>query len=133
MTVNEARNAVMSRFNALWNNETPIAWDNLDYSSNVEEFVRISMQHNTGSQVGLGPVGDRLFRKSGLIYVQVFTNLKTGASRSDILAEKAWDIFLDNAGLVWFINQRINHIGRDSEGKFYQQNVSAEFIYDSIR
>lgn len=132
MTVSEARDAILTKFRTEWANETQISWDNLDYNSNGSEFVRVTIQYNLGSQISLGNLNNRLFRKTGLVFVQVFTRLKESMARSDFLAQKALTIFTNNADSVWFRNQQINSVGREQNGKYYQQNVVAEFVFDDI-
>lgn len=134
MTVNEARQAIFAQFNTAWAGATPIAWDNLDYKPNGSEFVRLTVKHNLGSQESLGGIGGRVYRKLGLIFVQIFTPLGIAADRSDELAQLAINALRDSTtGSLWFRNHRVNDIGRNGEDSYYQLNVVIDFIYDEIK
>lgn len=134
LSPNEARQAIQSAFIAVWGTTTPVAFDNKPFDAdglNVP-WVRLNVQFTTGSISALGQVGSRCFRNEGFVFVQVFTPVGGGASLNDVLATTARNVFrgVQLAGGLWFRNEGITHVG--PEGKWYQQNVSAEFIFDEV-
>ena len=129
-----ADKAIQAAFLAVWGTTTPIAWDNLDFNAEAQNtpWVRLNVQFTTGSISALGIVGDRRFRNEGFVFVQVFTPVGGGKSANTLLATLARNVFrgVQLAGGLWFRNATIVHVGPD--GKWYQQNVSAEFIFDEV-
>lgn len=134
LTPDEADKAIQAAFLATWGTSTPIDWDNkpFDVEGQNGPWVRLSVQFVSGSISALGIVGDRLFRNQGLVFVQVFTPVGGGKSPNTLLATTARNVFrgVQLAGGLWFRNEGINDVGPD--GKWYQQNVSAEFIFDEV-
>ncbi|MEE9367040.1 MAG: phage tail terminator-like protein [Dehalococcoidales bacterium] len=137
LTPAEARDAIQDAFNAAWgvpgSELTPIAYDNVPFDASKIDvpWVRLSIQFASGSIQTLGGVGERTFRNFGIVFVQVFTIAGSNAVINDGFAKTAKDVFKGvqlSAGGLWFRNTSIVTVG--NEGKWYQQNVSAEFIYD---
>ena len=134
MTPDEADKAIQAVFIAAWGTTTPVALDNKVFDAEALNvpWVRLNVQFTTGSISTLGQVGDRLFRNEGLVFVQVFTPVGGGKSANTLLATTARNVFrgVQLAGGLWFRKEGIIHVGPD--GKWYQQNVSAEFIFDEV-
>jgi hypothetical protein len=134
LTPDQADKAIQQAFATAWGTTTPIAYDNkaFDAESLNTSFVRLSVQFASGSISSMGQIGDRLFRNSGLVFVQVFTPVGGGKSANTVLATAARNVFrgVHLAGGLWFRREGIAHVGPD--GKWYQQNVSAEFIFDEV-
>lgn len=134
LTPDEADKAIQGAFVAAWGSTTPVAFDNKAFDAdglNVP-WVRLNVQFTTGSISALGIVGDRRFRNEGFVFVQVFTPVGGGKSANTLLATIARNVFrgVQLAGGLWFRNEGLVHVG--PEGKWYQQNVSAEFIFDEV-
>lgn len=132
LTIPAARVAIQSAFFTAWGSTTPIAWDNDNFDPtqiNVP-WVRLSIIFNGGSLASIGGPGTRLFRAFGLVFVQVFTLSQSTAALNDALAQTAKDVFkgVQLPGGLWFRDTGLETVGPD--GKWYQQNVSAEFQYD---
>jgi len=134
LSPDEADKAIQEVFNQAWGKTTPVAWDNLDFDAEAQNkpWVRLNVQFTTGSISELGLVGDRRFRNEGLVFVQVFTPVGGGKSVNTLLATTARNVFrgVQLAGGLWFRKAEIIEVGPD--GKWYQQNVSAEFIFDEV-
>jgi hypothetical protein len=134
LSPDEADKIIQSTFGAAWGTTTPVAYDNKTFDAEGQNtaWVRLNVQFITGSISALGQVGDRLFRNEGLVFVQVFTPVGGGKSPNTLLATTARNVFrgVQLAGGLWFRNEGITHVG--PEGKWYQQNVSAEFIFDEV-
>jgi hypothetical protein len=134
LSPDEARKAIQTAFVATWGTMTPVAFDNKPFDANDLNipWVRLNVQFTAGSISCLGIVGDRRFRNEGLVFVQVFTPVGGGVSPNDLLATTARNVFrgVQLAGGLWFRNEGINDVGPD--GKWYQQNVTAEFIFDEV-
>lgn len=138
MTQDEARQAIQEHFYSAWGGATPltpIAWDNKAFDPTIQndDWVRFSVQFVSGDQASLGTPGDRRFRRFGLIFVQIFTKADAGLVSSDTLGKIAVDAFegISLVGNLWFRNVGLVTIG--VEGKWFQQNISAEFQYDEIK
>jgi len=134
LSPDDARKAIQTAFIAVWGTSTPVAFDNKPFDANDLNvpWVRLNVQFTTGSISQLGQVGSRCFRNEGFVFVQVFTPVGGGVSPNDVLATIARNVFrgVQLAGGLWFRNEGLTHVG--PEGKWYQQNVSAEFIFDEV-
>lgn len=132
MTPQQALDEVGEKFKTEWGAETAVAWEDLDFDpAAVNEYVRFSMQHAAGDRADIaGDDTDPLFRRTGLVFVQVFTPKNSSTDRSNALVAKALRFLERYRGQVWMRNQSPIPVGR--EGRWRQVNVSAEFIYDSI-
>jgi hypothetical protein len=133
MTPDQAEKAIQSAFNTAWGTTTPIAWDNLDFDSESrnDSWVRLNIQNTAGTIASLGAPGTRGFRNFGTVFVQVFTPVGRGKTGNTVLATQARDVFRGqhlSGGSLWFRDVDIVTVGPD--GKWYHQNVTAEFIYD---
>jgi hypothetical protein len=132
LTPDQADKAIVAAFFASWGTTTPIAWDNVDFDAEALNvaWVRLSIQFSEGTIASLGAPGTRNFRNTGVVFVQVFSPVGGGKSPNTVLATQARNIFrgVHLTGGLWFRNASITHVG--PEGKWYQQNVTAEFIFD---
>lgn len=133
ITPQQAESEARAAFVEAWEDETAISFDNADFDpKGLKEYARFSWQDTGGSQASLGAREDGiLYRRVGIAFVQIFTELNTGTARSNALKERALDFFETYLGAVWFRNQGPGYAGPG--GGFYQVNVSAEFQYDSLR
>lgn len=98
-------------------------------------YAKVFIRHQTGTQGSLSNrVGSRIFERSGLVTIQVFTPSGDGLTDSDsyatILANAIEGISTANG--VWFRNVRIQEVGNDGAGK-YLTNITAEFEYTEVR
>lgn len=98
-------------------------------------YARASVKHFTGGQGSLGEVGNRLFNRTGAVFVQVFVptgigNYLTIALRLGRIALAAFE-GRSSPGGIWFRSCRLTEIG-PSDGR-YQVNVTAEFTYDEVK
>ena len=111
---------------------TPVAYDNLPFDAEAQTtaWVRLSVQSTAGTIASIGAVGTRRFRAFGFVFVQVFTPVGANRVQNDTLAQTAKDAFkgVQLTGGLWFRNEQIVSVG--VEGKWYQQNFSAEFLFD---
>jgi len=136
LTINEAREAIYDQFISDWAAQTPIAFDNDKFVPPTTDtaWVRLNIKFVTGSQASLGDVTDcRLFRREGLIAVQVFTPVGDYTYNNDILVADAMNVFEGkHISGIWFRNVRNDTVGSFEE-KWYHQNMIAEFQYDEIK
>lgn len=132
ITPDIARKEIQALFNTGWAGATPVSFDNDGFVPGNVPYVRVAIIFNSGELASLGAVNQRTFRAFGIVAVQVFTLSGTTASANDLLAQAAADIFkgVQTISGIWFRNTGIATVG--NEGKWFQQNVSAEFIYDFI-
>ena len=142
LSYEDARNAIVTAFLSQWQSgasaavgyEPEIAYDNVFLVEPTDRhWARLSIQHTAGRQATFGPVGERHFRRSGLVTLQIFLLADTGLSDGDKLAEIAVAAFegISTDDGVWFRNVRSNEVGFD--GVWFQINVVAEFEYDKMR
>lgn len=134
LSPDEADKAIQAAFFAGWGSTTPIAWDNVDFDGEAQNtaWVRLNVQFVSGTISSLGKATARFFRNQGLVFVQVFTLVGRGKSENTVLATTARNIFRGThlTGGLWFRNEAIVDVGPD--GKWYQQNVSANFVFEEI-
>ena len=128
MDIKDVRTTIQSAFDTAWADETPIAWGNVRYDSVSSEFVRFTVKFDDGWQASLGGTPNRLFRLSGFVFLQIFTDLNENPQRSDTLAQIAYDHFVTPLAGIRYNNPKIKDVG--SDGNYYQQNVVVEFQVD---
>lgn len=127
----EVRNIILNAFIDGWAGQTEVAYDNMEFDppDGDTAWVRLSVKPTFRTIASLGQEGNRRFRGFGMVIVQVFVPTNSATYNSDVLADAVLDIFegkkIDG---VWFQDTRIEQVGPD--GKWFQQNVLADFIYD---
>lgn len=134
-TLNEAKEAVYLRFTDNFTGVTAdrIALDNEEFNApSAGTWVRLTVRSIARAQDTLGKVGNRRFRSTATVFVQVYTETNTGIQQSDALAKEAADIFegVSFSGLD-FRSATSRETGPD--GRWYQAVVEAEFDFDEIR
>ncbi len=132
-TLNEAREAVYSRFVTQWGTTTPIVFDDEDFDEPADSpWVRLAVRNMVRGQETLGQVGNRRFRSTARVFVQVYTRTNVGVKQGDVLATQARDIFEATSfeGLD-FNDGVVRETGPD--GKWYQHVVDIAFDYDEIK
>jgi len=97
----------------------------------TKPWARITVSHNDGGQTGLGGSAGKMYTRTGLIMVQVFTprDLLMGQQLA-IIARNAFE-GLQSANGVWFRNGRVNEVGPSAA--WYQTNCITDFQYDEIK
>lgn len=146
-TVDAVIDAIQTSFTAYWTglpSPSPIAWDNDHFDPNdaaigsgdAAAWIRFTVQHTPGLS---GPAGiedgqNKLFRRQGQIFVQVFTKLGAGRVRSNILVERALLYFetVEPPQGVWYRQPSPFEVPAETSG-WYQVNVSADLVYDVLR
>lgn len=109
MNANEARKVVYDAFIAGWPTAfpaVPFALDNekLD-PPDPTEFVTCVVRQSESDQHTLAPIGQRIFDRRGLVFVQVYTAVDSGLRRLDDLAKAARDLFEGKtlSGVYFFV------------------------------
>lgn len=101
----------------------------------TEAWVRVTVSHNEGGQATFGTPGNRVFDRTGTVFMQVFTPQKSdqGGTRLEALGVIARNAFEGRAtaGDVWFRNVRLQEASPDEP--WWQLNVLADFSYDEIK
>ena len=137
-TYSEARDAINALVTTAWSAvapSSPLLYDNLDSERPATPtfFGRVTVRFFDGRQASLGSVaGGRVFRREGLVYVQVFTPHGKGLTQANVVSE-ALVRAIENPGAtgnIWFRDAHASEIG--SDGAYYQINVVARFQYDRI-
>jgi len=130
-SITNIKDALQAQFISDWAAQTEVSYDNDDYGPPNDDtpWVRFSIQFDDGEQVSMGGTGSRGFRYYGWIVVQVFTPIGNGkTSDNDGYCENAKNIFEgESISGIWFRDAHIRYVGPD--GKWFQQNVNAQFIY----
>lgn len=131
-TLNEARASVYDRWNTQWGVTTPFTFDNEHFSTPDAPWARLTVRNTESLQETLGAPGNRHFRRSASVFVQLFDLVDVGLANLDSLAQTARGIFegVSFSGLD-FTNVVIRESGVD--GKWFQFVVEAFFDYDEIK
>ncbi len=132
-TLNEAREAVYTRFVTQWGTTTPVAFDDEDFEEPADSpWVRLTVRNVSRGQETLGRAGNRKFRSAAQVFVQVYTRTNTGVKQGDTLATQAKDIFeaTSFSGLD-FNDGVVRETGPD--GKWYQHLIEIAFDYEEIK
>lgn len=135
-TLTQARERIYQTFTTDWGVTSPVQFDSEKFQTPVptDDWVRVSVRHNSSSQESLGGVGNRKFMRGGSVFVQCFTPLDKGAKGADVLALTAKNIFEGKTFApesIRFTDVVVREIGPSSG--WYQTNVEASFNYDEIK
>lgn len=142
-TIKEIEDALIAKFITAWAAQTVYALPNQLFVPPVDEssWVRVSVHFMSGRGASLGVVGDRLYRTSGFVVIEVFVpkdkgTANAGGTGSDDLLEDAINIFKGirlstTNSVIRFSNYDLITVGDTGDG-WYKQNVSHEFEYDTI-
>ncbi len=133
-TIEEAREAIYSRFSTQWGTTTPFTFENEVFNGDAQTvpWTRLSVLNTSAGQETLGPAGGRRFKRSGSVFQQVFTKAEDkssgGLKAGDDLAKTGLDIFeaTSFSGLD-FHDGVIKESGPD--GKWYMHLVETLFDY----
>jgi hypothetical protein len=136
MTQNQAREIIYQAFVDNWNPsapEVPFCFANEDFdSSELPEWVRVSVRHSPGGQWTLGPKNSRVYRRRGAVIVEIRSIVDRGLLRLDELTTAARDIYEgENHSQVMFNDGDIFEL--DPEGQWARGNVSVFFTYDETK
>jgi hypothetical protein len=139
-TTIEARDSMHTVFWAAWlaqsldTDETrpEVAWDNFQFTpEEVKPFVRFAVKHLVGSQESLGSVGNRVFRKSGIVFADLFIPKDTGVATLDKWSKTARSAFEGvQSGDVWF--RDVVTLEQDPDGEYLRALTQSDFQYDEI-
>lgn len=140
-TIAQARNEMLAVLKTAWEAGTESAelpmlyWDRAQDPPTEGSWARATVQHSTGRQATLsGATGERRFRSTGIITVQLFTVSDDGLVLSDALVQIVKNAFAGvttSPGGVHLRNVRPREIGHD--GIWFNTNVLADFEYDEVR
>lgn len=142
-TRTQARDEILTQFKTVWDagpESTGVLVRYPDAPSDPPStqvpWVRMTVQHNpTGGQVTLrGAIGERRFRRFGIVTVQVFTIFGEGMVLADRLSEivqGAFEGVRTSPGGVIFRAVNAVEIGKSKE--WFQTNVLAQFEYDEVK
>ena len=129
------RKIIIAAFDAVWGSTTTVAYDNVSFIPPVgtTAWVRLTIQFMDGDIASLGPIGDRIFRRSGYITADIFTESGTGAKSNDDYCDTILSIYEGKTldGLVFIQNAHISTIG--NYDKWFHQRVFCRFEFDEIR
>jgi hypothetical protein len=141
-TIDEVYEAITAAFRTDMLSTQPLvqlAWENVKFDPDekfpspieTDAWVRFNMQHTPG-EAGNASLGNRYFRRTGVIIVQCFTRADTGRVRSNAVVDSVL-LFFEQTSVpgTWFRGQSPSEAGDD--GSWFQVNVSADFTYDTLR
>ena len=134
-----ASDAILTQFKAQMDSSrpnVPIAWPNMKFAptedfdeSSNEAWARIAVQGAGARQASLGAVGSRRWRTVGLVSVQVFSPIGTGANVGLAVAD---DIVTALRGVttsgVRLKAPSVLPLGRDEA--YYEISITTPFEYD---
>jgi hypothetical protein len=111
-----------------------LKWENVGSASvpptGQSPWARVIVRHTTAGQSTLaGASGTRLFRRNGIIIVQLFEVKGKGVIGTVDLAKIIMDAYegVTTVGGVEFRDVTINEVG--PEGDFFQENIVIPFSY----
>lgn len=135
-TYEEARDVLSGFVKTTWDSATSSAlllYDNQDGDRPADPtlFGRLTIQNVASSAAALGAV---MFRRMGLLSVQVFVPQDSGTQLADQTAEALVEA-LEGVGPstlenIWLRDIGMREVGPD--GTYHQVNVEAEFTFDRV-
>lgn len=134
MTYDEVADAIISYFRTNWTT-TPVLMDNQPGDVNSRTaWTRISVQFNTSTQMSIGSVNNRMFRRFGTLLIEVYTPKDTFTYTNTNYCDTINALFEGKqiSGIT-FQNTHVETIGLDFSTYEYQQNVISEFYFEIAR
>lgn len=131
VTVVEAREAIYQRFVDNYS-ATQFVFEGEQFPDTPNEWVRLSVRHNARVQSTMGGTGNRRFRASGLIVVQIYTQPNQGLRRGDGLGQSILGIY---EGVGFSGIDCTTGLVRESipEDEYTVHIASIAFDYDEIK
>ena len=133
-TIDAATEAVYQKAVTYWTS-TPFVFKNEDeqdlYRGSVA-WTRWSVVEIGSEQETLGAKGQRRYKRTCLLTVQVFTPTNSGTSQAGALTEEARALFEGEefSELDFIDGVNILDLGPDKEKKWQQDSVRAAFVYE---
>jgi hypothetical protein len=134
-SLSDVRDSILTYFNTQWGNLTPITYDNNDHDITYNtDWVRISIRTTNPT---VSAIGQKNFRFNGIIFIQLFTVAGNSTSNTDTYINKIIESFtqIQLESYITLRDTEINgyNISQDTNGAFYQTNLSVQFYYDVVR
>lgn len=137
MTINDAREIVYTAFATYMGTnypDIPYTFENEAFDSDeVEEWVRLVVHQTGGGQHTLGGVGNRVFRRRGIVLAQIYVKVDQGLLRLDELGEAILDLFEGTTqSQVMFHNGQ--YLGTGSYGgSWFRGTTQVAFTFDKVK
>lgn len=140
MTFNEAREILYQHLVSNWSPPSPAVpytFDGESFDSTGKaEYIHLSVRQTGSNQHTLGDTGNRVFRRRGLVFIQVFVQADRGLLRLDELGKTALDLYEGKT-----ISQVALHDGvyrerpetNKSDGTWRRGTVTVPFTFDEIK
>lgn len=129
----DAQQTITSTFSDGWDSSVAHAFENEKFDTeNLAEYALVVVRHIPGGQHTLGQTGHRVYRRRGLVVVQIFTERDTGTARANALAAAAGALFEGKTiDQVAFTDANVVEVGPSE--KWHQVNVTISFTYDEVK
>lgn len=133
MNFSEATAAIRRRFAREWEDETPVAYDDVDFTPDGDApWARLTIKHAVGYQATAGAPGSNRQRREGTIFVQIFTRPGGAGIKAMSLADRAADLFIGaNEDGIYYFDTTVREVGTDQFG-WNLTNVVTSFRYDRL-
>lgn len=134
ITQAQAKDALLTGFNTGWADRTPVAWDNTKFSPpDTDPWVRFAIRMSESEQDSLGRTGNRKFRRTGRVFVQIFQlNNEQGLTGGDTLTDAVLSVMEGNTfSGVYTLAGSPQEIGPSD--KWWQINVSIPFWFQTTK
>lgn len=90
----EAAQSIYNRFISGWGVTTDFTFENEQFSApKNSDWVRLTVGADVGGQETLGGIGRRQYRRLGMIFIEIFTPIDSGVTRSRELVQLARSLF----------------------------------------
>lgn len=97
-------------------------------------WIRFTVFEDDSEQTTLGQIGNRKFKRAGMILINIFTIMNIGVKESNTLADELRAIFEGvSFGGVRCYNAVARDIGDSDQGSWYQVNLEIDYDYDQIK
>lgn len=125
MTIADISEVVESYFYSNWT-QTPIAWQNVPFNADAEEWVRFSHLPDTTQTEEIGE--EAIGMREGVVIIQVFTKAGTGSRTGANLASQVEALFhLKDINGVKFKSAYSTSNGIDDTGNWFQHTVTCPY------
>lgn len=146
LSLAEAKRAIALRFKTEWAllytaNEVPFCIENEHFveppmvqpSGDAQYWIRLSFRPSDGGQLTLGSPGTRIFRRFGMIWVQIFGPVNVGTEGIDLIAGQVLGIFEGVAFSGIDPNGNANPQSIGDDGRWYEVAVTIPVTYYELK
>jgi len=130
----EARERIYRSWKTGWDNLTRFTLANENFEPDENAWARCTVQPRDSQQDTLGPENNRSFKRTGVVFIQLFTPVHKGTKEMGALVERVLEIFEGKriAGTTICFQSALPKPAT-VEGVWYNSTVEIVFTYYEVK